>query len=131
MGKKEEKKKKSKVIASSPKSYSLIYQNYFNNKKYSDITIKIGEETIFAHKMILISNSEFFEKLEDNSFEFPKEDFPTAKNLIKFYYTGIFEYTEESSVLLFAILANKYKTKNFSGKSYFVNKSLNYQQKYY
>jgi len=33
---------------------------------------------------------------------------------LKFYYDGIFEYTEESQVVIFTLLANKYKTKNFS-----------------
>jgi len=78
------------------------------------LIVKIGEETIHAHKIVLIGNSEFFEKSTESSFTFPTEDdSTTAKSLIKFYYDGVFEYTEESAVVLFTLLANKYKTKKF------------------
>jgi len=89
---------------------------FFNNKNLSDFSVKIGEETFAAHKFILFSNSEFFEKYEGgDSFSFPSEDdAAAAKSLLKFYYEGIYEYTEESAVVIFTILANKYKTKNFS-----------------
>jgi len=62
----------------------------------------------------LFSNSEFFEKLDGDSFTFPSDDDQTAaKSLLKFFYEGVYEYTEESAVVIFTILANKYKTKNF------------------
>jgi len=63
----------------------------------------------------LKGNSDFFEKLDGDSFSFPTEDDQTAaKSLLKYYYEGVYEYTEESAVVIFTILANKYKTKNFT-----------------
>jgi hypothetical protein len=112
-----EKKIKTKKVVSTSSAYSKLYAGSFNSKKYSDYTIKIGEEEIPAHKFVLHANSEFFEKQEGDSFTFPKDDDPVAaKALIKFYYTGIYEYTEVAQVVLFTITANKYKTRNFTGK---------------
>jgi len=108
-------KGKGKSVVSSAQSFSKRYNTYFGSKKFSDFTIKIGDEVIPAHKFILSSNSEFFEKLEGDSYTFPNEDdSTTSKSLIKYYYDGVFEYADESSVISFTILANKYKTKNFS-----------------
>jgi hypothetical protein len=118
MGK--EKKSKSKKVMASPKAYSILYKDFFQNKKLSDFTIKVGDQSFPAHKAILDTNSEFFSKLDGNSYEFPKEeDTTTAIKLINFYYTGTFEYSEESQVLLFTLLANKYQTKNFSGIQFY------------
>jgi hypothetical protein len=114
------KTKKPKQVMASSQTFSKRYSNGYNNQKLSDFTITVGDETIFAHKIILQANSEFFEKLEGDKFTFPKEDDTnTVKSLLKFFYEGVFEYTEDSAVLLFTILANKYKTKNFTGKTYF------------
>jgi len=109
------KKIKTKSLLSSNQIFSQRYSNFFGNKKFSDFEIKIGEDNFPAHKLILSQNSDFFDSYEGNSFTFPKEDEAgSVKNLIKFYYNGIFEYSEESSVILFVLIANKYKTKNFN-----------------
>jgi len=85
---------------------------YSITKKNSDFTVKIGDESFASHKIVLQGNSDFFEKLEGDSFTFPSEDDQTAaKSLLKFYYQGVYEYTEESAVVIFTIIANKYKTK--------------------
>jgi len=113
--KKKPKVKKPKSVVLSNQSFSKRYESFFNNKAHSDFTVTIGTETIHSHKFVLGNTSEFFEKHEGNTFTFPTEDDSTAaKSLIQFFYSGKFEYTEDSQVLLFTLLANKYKTKNFS-----------------
>jgi len=112
-----EKVKKPKVVIFVPATFSKRYDSFQNNKKYSDFTIKYeaSGESVSAHQFILKSNSDFFEKLDANNYTFPKEDDEAAaKALIKFYYTGSLDYSVESSVVSFMILANKYKTKNLS-----------------
>jgi hypothetical protein len=106
--KKTPKGKKPKQVIASSQTFSKRYASMFNNKKLSDFTITIGSETIAAHKLILQANSEFFEKLEGDSFKFAEDDDQTAaKSLIKFFYEGVYEYTEEAAVVIFTILANK------------------------
>jgi hypothetical protein len=104
------------MVLSSAQAFSKRYNSFFGNKKLSDFSIKIGDEVIPGHKFILSSNSDFFDKVEGDSFTFPKvDDSNIAKSLIKYYYEGVFEYSDESSVIMFTIMANKYKTKYFSG----------------
>jgi hypothetical protein len=112
---KKTKQKKAKQVIASSQSFSKRYSATFNNKHLSDFTVTIGDTSYATHKIILCSNSEHFEKLAgESSFSFPKEDdAEAAKSLIKFYYEGIFEYTDDSAVVIFTLLANKYKTKNF------------------
>jgi hypothetical protein len=104
------KTKKPKQVILSNKSFSQRYSSFFNNKNLSDFTITIGDETIFSHKFVLSNNSTFFENLinESSTFTFPKEDDSTAaKSLVKFFYEGLYEYTDESQVVVFTLLANK------------------------
>jgi hypothetical protein len=112
--KKKYKKTKPKQVYSNPQSFSKRYSHLFNNQSLSDFTITVGSEKIFSHKFILSSNSYFFENLlNESNFTFPSEDdTSTIKSLIKFYYNGIFEYTEDSSVFLFTLLANKVRNFN-------------------
>jgi hypothetical protein len=51
-------------VLSSSQAFSKIYSNFYGNKKYSDFTITIGDETINSHKIVLSQNSDFFDKLE-------------------------------------------------------------------
>jgi len=62
-----------------------------------------------------MSSSDIFEKELENSdsYSFASNvDDLAAKNLIKFLYTGILEYSNESDLVLFMILANVMKIKN-------------------
>jgi len=89
------------------KDYSII-------KKNSDVTIKFegSGEAYHAHKIVLSSQSDEFENLGDN-YTFTKDiDEENAKSLLKFFYTGTFEYTSEEKLVSFMILANKFKVKN-------------------
>jgi hypothetical protein len=56
----EEKPKKSKIIYSEPKSFSKFYEEYYNNKTFSDYQIKVenSEEIIYVHKIVLAGHSE-------------------------------------------------------------------------
>ncbi len=68
-----EKTKKAKQVIASSQQFSKRYANFFNNKHLSDFTIHIGEEKFHSHKIVLCNNSDFFEKLENQSeFTFPK-----------------------------------------------------------
>jgi len=57
----------------------------------------------------------------------------TAKNMIKFFYTGSLEYSNEADIVSFMILCNKFKVKNLNefkvpAKAY-LNGTLNYIEK--
>jgi len=70
-----------------------------------------------CHKLVLVSTSEFFEKLilgeeKHSSYTFPKEgNEVVVKDLIKFLYTGSLDYTDDTNLVQFTLLANKYKVK--------------------
>jgi len=115
------KKTKDKLVYCSPQTFSKKFEALFNNSKDSDFTLKIEEKGINvpSHKLVLVSTSEFFEKLilgDDKlkEYTFPKEDGsePLVKDLIRFLYTGNLDYTEDDSILVpFTLLAQKYKVK--------------------
>jgi hypothetical protein len=111
-------KKKEKLIFISVKNYSDKFSNLYNNKSLSDVTIKFPNgDSQPAHKTILSLNSEYFEKYFENSNEFTFENDvadKTAKQLIKFCYTGVLEYSEDSEIFTFMLNANKFKLKNIS-----------------
>jgi len=116
---KKEVKKKAKVVMSTPQNYSKRYDSLFNNKKYSDMNVKFeGTGDVYpAHKLVLSAHSEVFEglveNLTDNTYVFTKDnDEENAKSLLKFFYTGSLEYTNEEKLVSFMILANKFKVKN-------------------
>jgi hypothetical protein len=66
-----------------------------------------------AHKFVCQNLSSCFESLTDDTFTFTKDqDEEAAKSLLKFFYTGTLEYTNETQLVTFMILANKLKVKN-------------------
>jgi len=92
------------------------------NKKYSDFTIKFEEtgETIPAHQVVFASSSEIFEKLiksdelKNNNFEYlvsKEENLILIKNLFKFFYSGAVDYSDDSALVSFMLLSNKFKVK--------------------
>jgi len=112
---KKEVKKKSKSVILSAQGFSKIFSDYFNNKKLSDMTIKFeGSGDVYhAHKNILQTQSDVFDNLTDHTYTFTKDhDEEAAKNLVKFFYTGTLEYSNESQLVTFMILANKLKVKS-------------------
>jgi len=111
------KTKKPKLVYCTSQSFQKRYNSLYNNKTHSNITLKIeaSGETFHAHKLILSACSEFFENLTEDNYTFPKEEEEAAvKSLLKYYYEGSLEYSQESAVVSFMLLATKYKTKNLS-----------------
>ena len=47
----------------------LTRRSYFNSELFSDLTIKLGEEKVKCHKIVLCQNSEYFRKLLNNGFQ--------------------------------------------------------------
>jgi len=70
--------------------FGKIYAEYFNNKKFSDMTVKFeGSGDVYhAHKSILQTQSDCFESLNDHQHLFSKDhDEEAAKSLVKFFFT--------------------------------------------
>lgn len=81
------------------------YCSLFNNKKYSDVTIYLGEsKTQFpAHQLVLGIRSPYFDdalqsKFREgitHEFQFEKDSPHALWRVLRYIYTG--DYTEESS----------------------------------
>jgi len=127
-----------RLFAAESSSYLL------NNKSGSNATITFPKgDSHHAHKVILSMNSEIIGKALESSDSYAfgnEEDDSAAKSLIKFFYTGSIEYSDEASLVSFMILANKLKSKSIGelkvpAKAYFngiigyVEKDLNGRQK--
>jgi len=68
-----------------------------------------------THKFILQAQADCFENLNDNQYVFTKDqDEEAAKSLVKFFYTGTLEYSNESQLVTFMILSNHLKVKSIS-----------------
>jgi hypothetical protein len=102
------------------------FESLYNNSKHSDIKITFEKtgESIFAHKIVLMSSSKCnftisnpkkdFEdliesgKIENNEILLPKnEDENVLKEMIKFFYTGAIDYSDDSQLVMFIITSNK------------------------
>jgi hypothetical protein len=93
-------------------TFSKIYEDLYNNKKFSDFTIKFEnkQEEINLHKMVLSSTSTFFEELFQTEKEIKEmiiQKDEKHKALFKFMYTGCFDYTLDTDILTFLLLAHK------------------------
>jgi hypothetical protein len=40
-----------------------LYQNYFDNPTFSDLTIRLSDRTVSVHRVILCRKSEYFSSL--------------------------------------------------------------------
>jgi len=116
--KKTKKQPKPKHVLLTQAGYSKRYASFHNNKSFSDATVNYpGGDSHPAHKVVLETGSSHIEKALETStsFTFEKEvDDSTAKNVIKFLYTGCLEYSSESDLVTFMILANHLKIKNIT-----------------
>jgi hypothetical protein len=91
-----EKPKKEKTITIKKRlnGFSSQYEDFYNNKKYSDITIKFekSENIIHAHKFILLPSkvlTDLINETEGSEITIDEnEDEETFKEYIKFMYTG-------------------------------------------
>jgi hypothetical protein len=108
------KKVKAKLVYFKPNIFSDKHSALFNNEKYSDITIKIGDVSYKCHKNILASSSDYFYDLADKNEIIIKEENKNMKNYIEFLYTGAIDLAKEDELYDFLNLIIKYKTKFIS-----------------
>jgi hypothetical protein len=120
-----EKKVKEKRIYFKANIYSDKFSSLFNNTKYSDITVKVGDETYKLHKNVLHSSSDFFSSnLDGNELTVDESDKTNFKRYLEFLYTGALEVSNEDYLFDFFLLALKYKTKNLDGIQVYSKKLL-------
>jgi hypothetical protein len=100
-------KKKQKIVSITQESNSKKYESLFNNKKYSDIKIKIGEEEIPGHLFILQSSSDYFNDYKENDVIEIKEKKESFKVLLEFFYKGSLEVKDDKVLLDFFVLSKK------------------------
>jgi hypothetical protein len=112
MGKKT-KKVKEKLVYFKSETYSGKFESLFNNKKYSDVTLKLEKsgETLNCHKSILSAASYFSDLFQkDNNLNevvIKEENDSNFKDYIKFLYTGSFDIAKEDKIIPFILIANK------------------------
>jgi len=123
MGK--EKKVKEKKVYFKQNIYADKVSSLFNNSKYSDITVKVGDEHFKLHKSVLHSASDFFSNnLDGNELTIDESDKTNFKRYLEFLYTGSLEVSNEDFLFDFFILALKYKTKNLGDIQVYSKKFL-------
>jgi hypothetical protein len=98
------------------KIFSQLYEDLYNNEKYSDSKIKISKtnEYINIHKMIVGTRSTFLEKQfkESNEYIFEETkyfDESTLKSVLKYIYTGKIEYNNEKELIKILTMCLEYK----------------------
>jgi len=120
---KKKNQKKVKLAFCTSESFSKKFEHLYGNKKYSDFSIKFEEsgEVLPAHQIVFAQSSDLFEalikdgKIKENNNEYlvtKEENEFLMKSLFKFFYTGAVDYSDESALVSFMILSNKYKVKN-------------------
>ena len=89
------------------------YINFFNQKSYSDFVIKLKEEDIFCHKIILMSISKFFlEEIEKGSEKYKYDEEINEKEFLKFlkfFYEDNITFESENELINFLKLSEKVK----------------------
>jgi tetratricopeptide (TPR) repeat protein len=91
----------------------------YNNPLVSDfkVHLKQSQETIYAHSVVLVANSEYFRAmitlptLESKEREISIDDLTmekTAKLVIKILYTGVLEDINESNIIDIMVFCNEY-----------------------
>jgi hypothetical protein len=112
MGKKTFKKKEEYLTI---ESYTKKYQHLYANKEYSDFTIYFenSNEQLNTHKILLYCGSKFFENIineNKNEITIPKEINPKIFcSVVKYLYTGEFEYSDSSELLQYIIISSTVK----------------------
>jgi hypothetical protein len=139
MGKSKKKSKKPTIAYLPSEPFSKNFANLFENKSFSDVTFKFGNgNTLLAHKLIITNLSEYFQGLYDNGSVVDgvivldkDEDEKIFKALIKYFYTGCVDYTDEADLVSFIKVANKVNLKHNSSTKLKILKNSNFQQKVY
>jgi Glu-tRNA(Gln) amidotransferase subunit E-like FAD-binding protein len=110
---------KNKKVYHSPEYFSQKYEDYYNSSMYSDIKIKFeeSEKVILCHKIVLMSSSEYFEKIIKNmkgdTITIPKEENEELfKEFLKFLYKGSIDYSNIKELIAFLTYSEKYGLKD-------------------
>ena len=85
------------------------YKNLYMSPEFSDVIIKINNETIHAHKIVLSTRNEMFRnilKSNNNVLEIVDSDVQTFKAFLKYLYTDKVDYQDQTVNLM--SLAEKY-----------------------
>lgn len=95
------------------------FERFYLSSDFSDIAFKFENETVFAHKIILLSRSEFFKKIilneADNKIIDIKDcDVQIFKIYLKYMYTRKLDDSEKNANLL--ALADKFLDLNLKTK---------------
>lgn len=85
------------------------YNSLINNENFSDIVLYVGNETIYAHKVILASKSPYFNKMfsgtkkESNIDESKVNDIEPEvfMELLRYIYTGRVEKLDQLALQIF------------------------------
>ena len=94
-----------------PEEVQTILVSLWENQKYTDITFLISGHPVPAHKAILASQSEYFERLlfgelrEASMDEIPLQDVPLEafQNVLQYAYSGAL-HTKESTLQVSSVL---------------------------
>lgn len=54
---------------------SKLYKDYFNDLTLSDLTIRLSDRTVHAHRIVLCRGSEYFAKLLTGRFQVSHSDY--------------------------------------------------------
>ena len=90
------KKSKAKFVYFKPNLYSEKFENLLTSGKYSDFTVKVGNETLKLHKNILASSSDYFkDNVNDSELTVDKND---IKN--DFHHLNLFLNQNQKRILI-------------------------------
>ncbi|KAF6198957.1 hypothetical protein GE061_006980 [Apolygus lucorum] len=90
------------------------YAQFFGHNQFSDFTLKLKDGDFPCHRIVLFNRSDYFKKLftaseDHNVHDMTSHDPLTCKNLLKFFYQGLFEELHWRDVLDLYILAHHYE----------------------
>jgi hypothetical protein len=101
-----EKNKKKEIIVFN-KEISKKYEKLYNQKQHSDLLFKFEDgDQIYAHKIILSSNTTYFEDLKEIIIK--TDEKKVFSQMIKLFYSNSFEYQNEKELIEVLLMLKKY-----------------------
>jgi hypothetical protein len=96
------------------------FASFYDNEKFSDVTLVVGDKKIAAHRNILSARSEYFARMFDSDFKESKDKIVKIqedneelfKLLIKLIYTNDYSELSYEIAMDLIILAQKYNFPN-------------------
>ena len=92
-------------------NFDKCYKQLYLSSQFSDLTIKINNETIHAHKIVLSSRNKVFEgilKSINDVLEITDTDMQTFKVFLKYLYTDEVDNVDDKLIVNLLFLADKY-----------------------